>query len=344
MPTEAWGIALVAALVVAGCLASTTGDELREASTEPTAALPAGVPTEAQLDERSLDAPPTWYEGEWWRFEVDAALTGETYEATVVVAGAREDEILLGLPEESFDDAAIVVHFPPTGPMRTEDLSWYFHSDRFTMTPFPLEPGKTWGFEWVGAETEAEVVSVDGTTAEIDVLHPNAHLMLTYDARSGFVTDMTWEGLASYRVVDHGFGYEGTVVVPDDPTLAIFEGRLAGVVDMRAPPQPGPPAMTVDVPSGRDTMSLGFILGEVVTDGAGVYRAAATGPDGTTYEERLDPRDGASAVLRAHHVTDPAGTWTLDFEAAGTGAALVEGVAYDALTIELPRGALSPAS
>lgn len=327
-------LALVAAIVAAGCVGA-TDDALEPAKTDAADGLAVGPLTEAELDARSLDAPPNWHQGEWWRFEVDATLTGETYEATVVVADAREGEILLGMPEESFDDAAIVAHFPPTGPVQTKDLSWYFHSDPFPMAPFPLEPGKTWTFDWVGAEAEAEVVSVDDGKAEIDVIQPNAHLTLTYDARLGFVSEMTWDGLASYKIVDHGAGYEGTVVVPDDPTLAIFEGRLAGVVDTNAIPLPGAPVTEVEVAEGRDSMSLGFILGEIVTDATGVYRAAATTPDGATYEEMLVPTDDASTVLRATHVTDPAGTWTLDFEAAGGGAAVVEAVAYDAIRVEL---------
>lgn len=337
MSREAGALALVAAILAAGCIGATTDDEIDPATAGPGTELAEGPLTDEILEARSLDEPPTWHEGEWWTFQVDAALTGDTYEATVVVADAREGEILLGMPADAFDDTAIVTHFPPTGPMRTEDLSWYFHSDPFPMAPFPLEPGKTWSFEWVGAQAEAEVVAVDpdAGTAEIDVLQPNAHLTLTYDARMGFVSEMTWEGLASYEIVDHGAGYEGRVIVPDDPTLAIFEGRLAGVVDTNAIPQPGPPVMEVDIAEGRDSMSLGFILGELVADGTGVYRAAATAPDDTTYEEALLPTDDASLVLRTHHVSEPAGTWTLDFQAIGSGGAIVEAVAYDAVMVDL---------
>ncbi len=123
--------------------------------------------------------------------------------------------------------------------------------------------------------------------------------------------------------------------MPDDPTLAIFEGRAVGALDINTLPVPGAPVMEVDVAEGRDSMSLGFILGEIVVDGQGAYRAVATAPDGSSYEQTLLPTDGKAAVVGATHVEDPAGTWTLEFEALGTGGALVEAVAYNSLRFEL---------
>ena len=335
MPGRPSVLALCALVLAAGCIGPSADDEVARSAVGPLDELLPGLPTPAELAARSLDTPPAWRLGEWWRFEVSDRLTKGTYEATVVVATGAHGRALLGMPEEAFDDAAIVIHLPPTGPIRLEDHAWHFHADMFPMAPFPLVAGKTWSFGWLGDEMVAEVVAVEEGRARMEGLSPQTRFTWTYDAATGFVTEFEWGGLVSYRVVDHGFGFAGRVLAPDDPMLAIFTARFAGVVDPFAGMRPGPPITTVEVPEGYDTMSLGFILGSVGLPGTGAYRAVATAPDGTRYERMLLPNQ-APAIIEADRVTSPSGVWRLEMEAIGTGAAVIEGVAFRSVLVELP--------
>ncbi|MDX1612439.1 MAG: hypothetical protein R3185_08715, partial [Candidatus Thermoplasmatota archaeon] len=96
-----------------------------------------------------------------------------------------------------------------------------------------------------------------------------------------------------------------------------------------------PPIEQVDMPPGRDTMSLGFLMGEILENGNGAYRAVATAPDGERYERTLVPTDDTRTLIDAVRVEDPAGTWTLEAEAAGSGIVIIEAIAYNATTSAL---------
>lgn len=339
---------LVVALLMstlAGCMGSDPDDGRDSDQEQASSILLTGVPTDAMLDERSLEVHPTWHVGEWWRVEVSTPY-GPVYEATVVVAGERDGHIMLGMPAEEFNDVAIgIFHLPPTGPMRAIDLAYYNHDAPLVMAPFPLKEGKEWTFEWRNGETRGEVVEVDGDQAIIKLIHTRFDLTLTYDARIGTVTEISQYLQASQvgdspasinygdqRVLEHGFGYEGEVIVPDDPNLAILEQRLASV-------GPSPPRVEVEVGPSRDTMSLGLALGEITDPpGTGSYRVAATAPNGTTYEYTLGPTDGEPAVQYGVHVKDPGGTWSLELDSYGTGGALVEAISYNATSYRLGAG------
>jgi hypothetical protein len=352
------GIALVlgiaASLALAGCLGATEDDPVEEASapSEPGAATAAAdrpaaaarvgadspLPSEPPAEgERGLDEAPTYRTGEWWSIEAEFKLSGN--EATIkrVVAGTQGDDYLIGMPTESWNDEAIVVHFPGFGRIDRSNLSFHAHDRHLEFLDFPLEEGKTWETQWYGGSPmEAEVTSVDGSTAEVHVEGGSNVVDLTYDAEVGAVTSFEVPGYLRYEVTGHGYGHEGDVRVPANQDLVFCHGRAALAVPVEAcqlvADSPRGPVETVDLPDTYDGVSYALLAADLSNPdgvaGAGAHRVQVDHPNGESETLTKLPSE-PGYKLSVGGEDEPAGTWTVEAEAAGAGLAILEGVGYD---------------
>lgn len=306
------------ALLVAGITACAEGD-------------PPAAEAEAPPDIRSLDAPPELQVGEWWTVRVEAGVAGAEYEATIVVTERDERTASIGVAAPDFSDDFFVVHVPPLGTIDLETLAWRVMWDDFEALRFPLEEGRSWEADFHGFDVEAEVTRVEGDRAHVTMTGEDERIELAYDARVGMITDFREEALQlGFRVIDHGFDFDGDVRTPTGIELALFEG-LPG--DAAAPDGTdiGAPATTVEVDTGHSHGSLGLVFSNPGSDGEPTpYRVAATAPDGTVFEETFTPVAGGPPLFLesfGHDVVN--GTWRLEFEGSGPASALVELFTYD---------------
>ncbi len=332
-----WVITLLSlSLVAAGCLGSQLEDQTGDTPDE----LPTGTPSQAELADRGLQAPPTLRLGEWWDVRVDSELTGQTYEGRVVVAGLQDGRYLIGMPADSFAHGLLILHLPGIGPVTADTLGYEAHDVLFEQVSFPLSEGKTWTTEWYTGEVDAEVAEVTDGQARVEMVGQNTSINLTYDPVVGIPNLVEIPGYGTLEVVDHGFGYEGTVEVPWEHDLVFLHGRLAGAADLGL--QPAPPTETITVEGDYDRASFALLLGNVLAEGPpGVYRVSATAPDGATYEETFaaGPQDNLRLAINTHD--EPVGDWEVEYEAGGPGAAAIEGVAYQVVEVSLPDGEIT---
>lgn len=337
---RAWVVALLSlSLVAAGCLGSQLEDVPSD-TTGTSQALPTGMPSQAELDQRTLEEPPTLRLGEWWDVRVESELNGESYEGTVVVAGLHDGRYLVGMPQDSFADGLLILHLPGIGPVTADTLGYEAHDVLFEQVSFPLTEGKTWTTEWYTGEVNATVTEVADGHARIEMTGQSTQINLTYDPAMGIPSLVEIAGYGTLEIVDHGFGYEGTVEVPWEHDLVFLHGRLAGAADLGL--QPAPPTETIPIEGPYDRASFALLLGNVLAEGPpGVYRVAATAPGGTVYEETFaaSPQDDLRLAVKSH--TDPVGDWELEYEAGGPGAAAIEGVAYQVVEVSLPGGQIT---
>jgi hypothetical protein len=95
-------VALLVAGFFAGCLGSEPesqgtvnegpalcGDDLATVTDEATCSVAGDLGVDVPLaEERTLNEPPVWRLGEWWRYRITDRFEGEVAEATRVVASA----------------------------------------------------------------------------------------------------------------------------------------------------------------------------------------------------------------------------------------------------------------
>jgi hypothetical protein len=103
---------------------------------------------------------------------------------------------------------------------------------------------------------------------------------------------------------------------------------------------PQAPALTVDVRQGYGRVSYGLFLRDTATApgsapvGPGVLSIRVTAPDGSVAQASKDPST-PGMVMFPHTYGDPAGTWQVTSVAAGEGLAILEGVAYQDVEVDL---------
>lgn len=298
----------------------------------------------------SLDRPPQWVTGEWWTVELTDGFTGATYTATRVVAGAQGDDYLVGMPLHAFSNELMVLHLPGFGEVSRADLSFEVHDARFAPLQFPLTDGATWETEFEGRLVTATVSVKDATTAQVELIGQNDRIVVTYDATIGEIRELVADGYASYRVIDHGFGFNETVTVPHMHDLIFQEVRIGPALAAGGPVlgfTPSAPQDVVPVDSTYDRVSFVLVAGTILPDASapqGLYSEKATAPDGTAYELTVLPTDSAGLKLLFGKHDAPGGDWTFDHVAAGPGIALAEGIAYHVYDVELPSGRVLPSS
>ena len=344
---------VLAALLLAGCLAEDPAPAAQPAPAAPAVLVDASRPDTAFGDvatgpaaapdaNATLDAPPRLVAGEWWRLRFESPLAEDgAVEVVRVVAEVHPDGYVIGMPHEGWYKELISMHSPALGDVGL-DLSYATHNEVFQPVKFPLEEGAAWTTTFATTTFEAAVESVEGTRATVKltpVAEPSPFdpvfalfgfasvpMTLVYDAALHEVAYFD-SGIGTYEVVGHGYGYEGWVTIPRGAHTAIDYGTLGP-----ASPDNPAPTRTLEVSGGYNRLTM---MEGVFPLGPGAYRLRTVAPDGT---EQVTQTTGAP-TLRFYEVADPDGAWTLEDVIVGPGAAYHMGIAYHQYDIRLPDGA-----
>jgi hypothetical protein len=361
---RAFALLLVCALALAGCFS--TADEpiapgatngtitIDEARPEPTfndiPAADLGFVAAPDVNATLLEAP-TLVEGEWWRIELVDGLTGTTTQFVRVVAKVEDGLYVIGMPHEGWWKEAVIFHSPGFGDVN-KDLSHRAHDVPFQPVKFPLDEGATWETAWESPAPVTATVAVESpTTARITFTGTNCGLFgfvgqcpnpaqgviaeLVYDAAMHEVVEATFQ-THTWRVIEHGYGFEGWITVPRSEHLTFFHGRLgAPAVDIFQGALVAPPMETVSIDGGFNRVSFILGVGNILTPGVGgAYRETATAPDGTAYT--LEAIPGGPFQIEFFEHANPDGDWQLEHLAVGPGFVFIEGIAYHQYDIHLP--------
>jgi hypothetical protein len=338
-----WSFAIVAsmlALALAGCLEPDAGNS-PFASEDLLLGAASGLPTQPRA-EASLDEPPQWRLGEWWHVSFDAPPYSLSAEVDAVVVGTEAGRYVVGMAGQ-IDDGIVLLHFPGFGEIDPDTLGFDAHDRAIVPLQFPLAAGKTWQTQWyTGVALDAVVESVDRAAGTATITMTGARtLSLVYDAKMGAISKLAIDGYGGFELTDHGYGYQGKVVVPSHQDLVFCHGREAVVQAVefcatKPPSDPQAPVQTIPLAEGYDRASFGLFLRDTQSApvGPGVLSIRVEAPDGTVYEATKTPSQ-PGMVLYAHGIEDPAGDWQVTAVAAGAGLAILEGVAFDVLEVEL---------
>lgn len=292
-----------------------------------------------EISARSLAEPPNLQVGEWWRMEVDPALVGATFEATLVVTEVEGGTATLGIVPDDFHHDFLLVHVPPLGDLDLATLSWRVMWDDFEALRFPLEEGASWEADFHGNAVMAQVTRVEGDRAWVSFTGEN-QIDLVYDARRGMITEFQEERLRlGFRVLEHGTGYTGPVRAMNRIRLG-YMAMGPGEPSSDGVPGSGRSSSTYEVASGSADGTLSFAVWNLgVEDEPGRYRIVATAPDGTVFDETFETGPGSPSVIPRsfpHQGVD--GSWQIDFERDGPARLLVELFTYDLQAVEMNGG------
>lgn len=362
---RALALVLVSTLALAGCFSAV--DEPVDAATNGSITIDENRPEPTFNDIPAADlgfvaapdanatllAAPQLQEGEWWRIELVDGLTGTTTQFVRVVAAVEDDLYVFGMPHEGWWKEAVIFHSPGFGDVN-KDLSHRAHDVPFQPLKFPLEEGATWETAWESPAPITATVAVETpTTARITFTGTNcgpAGLFgqcpnpsegvvaeLVYDATMHEVVEATFQ-THTWRVLEHGYGFEGWITVPRAEHLTFFHGRIGGpVVDIFQGQTLAPPMETVNIAGGYNRVSFILGAGNILPPGiGGAYRETATAPDGTAYT--LESIPGGPFTIQFFEHSDPDGDWNLEHLVAGPGYAFIEGIAYHQYDIHQPSG------
>ena len=294
-------LALVVLALLAGC-ASAPASDVSTASVASNATAPEhaldlkALPTGVSDATPTLDAPPVWREGEWWKVRVTDAFDHKSYEGLRVVAGQEDKSYLVGMPRDEFSNPLMVIHMPGFGQVAKDDLAFEVHNCPFEPVKFPLKDGLTWQTKFECRDFSAQAKVTGPTTADIEMSNAGGeHMVLTYDAAIHEVKKIVFDNYATFEVLDHGYGYKGVVTVPHMFHLVFQQSRLGPLLGPGTTPTT--PIDTVKVDPTYDRVSFVIILGAAAPllqpgapdQAAGYYDEKVTGPDGKTYEATMLP-------------------------------------------------------
>lgn len=328
-------LALALTLVTAGCLGG-GGD-----GSGPQGASPGSSPQQAgnatgadgglpsqQEDAPTLQEPPDLEAGDWWEVSVESPLLGETYSARRVVTGTVGGNYRVGLAP--FTNGIVFLHLPGVGNVRTSDLSFDVHGERFTPLDFPLKQGKTWTTSYLGTKYQAKVNATEGLKAEITYAAKSGsgRMAAVYDAEAGALTKIEGPLGTKVTVTGHGENHTGEVVVPYD-RAQVLDGRFAAALTFAG--EPAPPVGSIEVPSKYDRASVGLLLGSVGGT-PGYYRESAAGPNGSTWSATST----GEFTVKLGLSEGPSGTWDTTHVTAGAGFAATELILYKIQKASLP--------
>lgn len=363
LPTAALGLVLLAA----GCVSPQGAVSTTSQTSAPTGTsgelnltlLPSG---KSANDTPTLDAPPVWRGGEWWRVKVTDAFDHKTYEGTRVVAGVERGagatgvsgagkegaQYLVGMPRDAFSNELMVLHLPGFGQVAQDDLSFQVHNCPFEPVKFPLKDGLTWSTKFECRDFHAQAKVTSPTTAEIEMKNAGERMVLTYDAKVHEITKIVFDNYATLEVVDHGYSYAGVVTVPHMFHLVFQQSRTGPLLKGSSPDAP---TDVVKVDPTYDRVSFVIILGSALPfvsptapdQAAGYYDEKVTAPDGKVYEASMLPHE-AGLKLAYFMVARPGGDWTFQHVVAGPGIAVAEGIAYHVYDVDLPSGRVLPST
>lgn len=331
-------------LFAAGCLSGPVPHE--ESSASPgLGAAPFQDPSE-----RNTAAAPVWQTGEWWTYRVTDNV-GRVYEGTRVVAGVDDDTYVVGFPIEEwpeFGARIIGFHFPAMGDVQASDMAFEVHDEVYKALDFPLTAGKSWTSSFEGQAMTFTVEEVTEKAARItgariynDAAQEASQTALglgfattgEYEAELGEFRRLTIDVYGTLEILDHGFGWEGTIRAPRNQSMPLHTQRIAGV----GPALALTPTEDIEVLRGPDGMSLVLGAGSLYNGdvyGPGLYRITAIHPDGTPYMVEAGPME--RLTFSHFEVGPPAGTWHVEFLTAGPGAVTAEGFAYEVHDIDIP--------
>ena len=345
---------------LAGCLggaappaepttAATPSVEINENRPEPVFGDVAVGPA-AQPDlHATLAAPPKLVPGEWWRVQLESPLTGDKQEFVRVLAAVEGDTLVFGMPHEGWWKEAVVYHTPAFGDVDAKDLSYNVHDVLFTPLKFPLVDGQTWDTKWEGGATiKAEVKTEGDTIAHVTFTNPHGGLLapatggaptkvleLTYDAAQHEVVEFK-HPTVTFRVVEHGYGFQGWVTVPRAEKLVFFHGRIGEALDANLQPNPTP-TETVKIDGGYNRLSFILNVGSIGAP-APTCSETAKAPDGKEY--KLEATPCADSIIKFFEHENPDGNWDLTHVAPAGSVAFIEGIASHQYDIRLPDGAI----
>lgn len=334
--------ALALALALAGC-AAPAEDAAAPLATSALADVAPGVRLlDGAPEAPTLDAPPRWKTGEWWRIEVHDVFTGVTTEVTKVVVGERDGKYLVGMPAGDWNGVYLALHLPGLTEVDAATFETEVHDAPFRPVAFPLEDGASWETGWhqlvsPRSALTAEVTVESPTVARVDLQGPGGVMSAVYDAEIRAIASFDFEGYGSYKVLEHGYGFRGPVKVAAGQDVVLLSQRIAGAVQVPGT-KPGAPVESVDVAEGYGEISVSLLAGTFIPQDSqvGAYYVSVTAPDGT--EEDLVVATGLSKNGLdgyAFEYPDPAGTWTVRHVAGGPGTTLVEGLAYEPIVVDL---------
>lgn len=337
---------LLAFLLLAGCL----GSDDRSAQDADGA---TGLRFLAGDDpaQRTTAAAPQWSTGEWWRYRVTPDAHNPPFEVTRVVAGRDGDTYVVGMPLEDWSADVVSFHLPAFGDIRASDLAYEVHDGMYKLLDFPLTPGATWQafFEFDNVTVTVHEVTTKSATLAVtrDFTNPatsnalnevlfggNFSATVLYDAELGEVRSLDIDAFGLVEVVDHGFGWTGTLRCPRGQDFVFFEGGIGPVAQGTPAGTPG----DAEVGDQYDGMALTMGVGPLGVGGVpltGYYRERATAPDGTVYEVTALPAEG-EFQFHTFGVERPGGRWTFEHVAGGPGLAQSEGFAFEVHDVTLP--------
>ena len=360
-------LAIAAGLALTGCLSSDDAPT-PAAEAEPEVIIDAARPAPAFNDipnaqlgviakpdlNATLAEPPQLVAGEWWRIELHDKLTDTTTQFVRVVARVESDLYVFGMPHEGWWKEAVIFHTPAFGDVN-KDLSHRAHDVPFQQLKFPLEDGATWETAWENPNPITATVSVESpTTARVTFTGTNCGPLgliglcpnpsqgvvaeILYDASMHEVVEANFPS-HTWRVLEHGYGFEGWVTVPRSEHLVFLHGRLAAPALAFPGMMPATHTDVVTIEGGYNRVSFILANGNAIgTPVGGAYSTKATAPDGTVYELSSIPGGPLQIAFLEH--ANPDGDWTLEHMAAGPGLSFVEGIAYHQYDIRLPDGAV----
>ncbi len=292
----------------------------------------------------TTQAPPRLVPGEWWRVQFDSYLSTETVEVVRVVAHADEDGYIVGMPHEGWLKEAISFHSPAFGDVNL-DLSYNTHNARFEPVRFPMATGDTWETSFATTPMQAEVIEATDDMAtvhftpisEAQATDPlfallgfagGGEMELVYDAKQHEVVSMTSD-IGTWRVVEHGYGYEGWVTVPRGEDTVIDYGTFGPASDGHSPlPQ------TIEVDGGFNRLTMMHVVGSA-DNVPGTFRIRDMDPEGAEFVTEMT---GTGLSIKFFESNSPDGTWTVEDLNGGVGFTYSMGIAYHQYDIELPSG------
>ncbi|MGB0652221.1 MAG: hypothetical protein ACPGQL_03385 [Thermoplasmatota archaeon] len=292
-------------------------------------------------------AAPRLVPGEWWRIQYEAFLGEELVEVVRVVADVNDDGYIFGMPHEGWLKEAVSFHAPAFGDVNF-DLSYNTHNQLFSPVQFPLEQGATWETAFAAVPYQATVESADETTAVIvfdaipaepqptdpvmaalGLLPGGAQMRMVYDAQQHEIVEMTSE-IGTWRVIEHGYDYQGWVTVPRGHDTAIDYGTFGPASESHTP---APDSRTVA--EGFNRMTMMHFVG-TLGDAPAHLEARDVTPDGTEFKTTMT---GSGFALQFYETNAPSGTWTVQDTTLGAGFTYHMGIAYFQYDIRLPDGA-----
>lgn len=296
----------------------------------------------------TLAAPPKLVKGEWWKVQLESPLTGDKQTFIRVLADIDGDDYVFGMPHEGWWKEAVVYHTPAFGDVSAKDLSYKVHDVLFTPLKFPLTDGQTWESKWEGGATLKASVKTEGDKiAAVTFVNPNGCglvpnpnpqpckvLELKYDAAQHEVIEFK-HPTVTFKVVEHGYDFQGWVTVPRGEKLVFFHGRIAQGVDANLQPNPVP-TETVDIKGGYNRLSFILNVGSIGAP-APTCRETAVAPDGKTFN--LEATPCTDQIIQFFEYQNPDGQWNLTHIAPAGSIAFIEGIAYHQYDIHLPDGA-----